>query len=186
MTWFRANARALAAELSESIERIDPAQIAAITDAIRSAGAVHLIGVGREGLATRAFAMRLMHLGVAAHWIWDDTTPSIGPGDLLIATSGSGQIGHIDYVARRALEHGARLCVVTADPRGRTAEAAEVTLVVPGAAYGAGDDVVASIQPMGSLFEQALLVTFDLIVLELMALGDKEFDDLSRRHRNVE
>lgn len=41
-------------------------------------------------MMTRAFAMRLMHMGKEVHWIWDDTTPHIGKGDLLIATLGDG------------------------------------------------------------------------------------------------
>lgn len=64
-------------------------------------GAIYLGGqkvndwevLGKE-MATRAFAMRLMHMGKEIHWIWDDTTPSIGEGDLLIATLGDGRIGH--------------------------------------------------------------------------------------------
>ena len=47
-------------------------------DAILRAPRIFCIGAGREGLAMRAFAMRLMHLGKPVHWIWDDTTPAIG------------------------------------------------------------------------------------------------------------
>ena len=69
------------AELSRVAERLDEDQIAAFLDAIIRARRIFCIGVGREGLSTRAFTMRLMHLGKDAHWVWDDTTPAIGPGD---------------------------------------------------------------------------------------------------------
>ena len=67
-------ARAVA-ELGQVGERLDEAEIEALMAAIIRAKRVFCIGAGREGLSTRAFAMRLMHLGKDAHWIWDDTTP---------------------------------------------------------------------------------------------------------------
>src|SRR5690606_8035889 len=102
---------------------------------------VILIGVGREGLSTRAFTMRLMHLGIDSHWIWDETTPALGEGDLLIATSGCGEIGHIHYVVEKAKEHGARVALVTGDPYKKTAAIADLTLFLPAAVYLGTADV---------------------------------------------
>src|SRR5262245_59078297 len=163
------------AELGRVGERLDEARIEAFMAAILEAKRVFCIGVGREGLSTRAFVMRLMHLGKDAHWIWDDTAPGLGSGDLLIATSGSGDIGHIDYAVDRAKAEGASMAVVTANPAGRTAGKADVVLFLPAAAYKATGDVVPSAQPvlsaqpMGNLFEQALLILFDQIVIALAA-----------------
>jgi 6-phospho-3-hexuloisomerase len=120
------------------------------------------------------------------HWIWDDTTPAIGRGDLLIATSGSGEIGHIDQVIDRAKEAGGDIAVVTADPAGRSAQKAQVVLWLPAAAYKAKSDVVASAQPMGNLFEQALLILFDQIVVALAAALPATPAAMAARHRNVE
>lgn len=173
-------------ELRDTLSRIDRAEVEEVVAAVARARRIHVIGVGREGLMARAFAMRLMHAGLSVHWVWDDTTPAIGDGDLFIAVSGSGQIGHIDYVARRAHESGAELCVITANPGGETARRANVTLAIPGAAYGASEDVVRSLQPMGSLFEQALLVTLDLVMLDVVDALGTEADRLADRHRNVE
>ena len=122
-------------ELGRVSERLDEAEIEAFMSAILRARRVFLIGAGREGLATRAFTMQLMHLGKVAHWIWDDTTPAIGPGDLLIATSGSGAIGHVDYVFDRAVAAGAETAVVTGDPGGATAKKAKTLLWLPAAVY---------------------------------------------------
>ena len=149
---------------------------------------IFCIGVGREGMMTRAFAMRLMHMGKEVHWIWDDTTPHIGEGDLLIATLGDGRIGHIDYVCRRAKEAGAFVYVVTGSPSGDTArDVADDVFFVPAAVYRGTDPVVPSFQPMGNLFEQSLLITFDIIIM--MIVDETEglsFEKMSGRHRNVE
>ena len=178
-------ARAVA-ELGQVAERIDTRQIDAFIAAIARAKRVFLIGAGREGLSTRAFAMRLMHLGKEVHWIWDDTTPGIGAGDLLIATSGSGAIGHIDYVFDQAVAAGAETAVVTGDPSGATAKKAKTLLFLPAAVYKGKAEVVPSTQPMGNLFEQALLILFDQIVIALAERLGVSKDAMSARHRNVE
>jgi 6-phospho-3-hexuloisomerase len=186
VTGFVERARTVAGEIAAVLERVRPEEVAALIDALLAARSVTVVGVGREGLVARALTMRLMHAGIDAHWVWDDTTPAIGPADLLLAVSGSGEIGHVDHVARRAQEHGARLAVVTADRAGRTSSRADVVLAIPAVAFGSAADAVASVQPMGTLFEQVALVTFDLLVLELVDRQGIGLDDLARRHRNLE
>ena len=67
-------------EYRQVFERVDQDNMRAFIDEVKAHDRIFLIGVGREGMATRAFAMRLMHMGKEIHWIWDDTTPSIGEG----------------------------------------------------------------------------------------------------------
>ena len=100
----------LVKEYRQVFETLDQNSMREFIELIKKHDRIFCIGVGREGMMTRAFAMRLMHMGKEVHWIWDDTTPHIGKGDLLIATLGDGSIGHIDYVCRRAKEAGA--CIV--------------------------------------------------------------------------
>ena len=140
-------------EYEQVFERLDQDSMREFIETVKKHDRVFCIGVGREGMSTRAFAMRLMHMGKEVHWIWDDTTPHIGEGDLLIATLGDGQIGHIDYVCRRAKEAGALIYVVTGSPSGKTAkEVADKVFFIPACVYRGKDDVVPSIQPMGNLF----------------------------------
>ena len=122
------------------------------------------------------------------HWIWDDTTPSIGEGDLLIATLGDGRIGHINYICERAKEAGAMIYVVTGSPSGDTAKnVADKVFFVPAAVYRGTDDVVPSFQPMGNLFEQCLLILFDIIIMTIVdETPGLTFEKMSKNHRNVE
>ena len=150
-------------------ERLDQAGMREFIEEVKKHDRIFLIGVGREGMATRAFAMRLMHMGKEIHWIWDDTTPSIGEGDLLIATLGDGRIGHINYVCERAKD------------------LADKVFFVPAAVYRGTDDVVPSFQPMGNLFEQCLFVVFDIIVMTIVDETEGlTFEKMSKRHRNIE
>ena len=135
-------------EYRQVFERVDQDNMRAFIDEVKAHDRIFLIGVGREGMATRAFAMRLMHMGKEIHWIWDDTTPSIGEGDLLIA---------------------------------------DKVFFVPAAVYRGTDDVVPSFQPMGNLFEQCLLILFDIIIMTIVdETPGLTFEKMSKNHRNVE
>ena len=57
---------------SISVDAVDRALIT-----INSAPRLFIAGAGRSGLAMRAFAMRLMHLGKECHFLGDVTTPSV-------------------------------------------------------------------------------------------------------------
>lgn len=173
-------------ELGEVFERVDQLQFREFMNAIKDANRVFLMGVGREGLATRALAMRLMHMGKETHWVWDDTTPNVGKGDLFIFTSGSGEIGHIHYVAEKAKAAGATIAVVTGTPDRKTPSLADFVLWVPACVYKGKDNVVPSIQPMGNLFEQSLFILFDMLIMMLREELSVSYEDMSSRHRNVE
>jgi 6-phospho-3-hexuloisomerase len=174
------------AELARVAPRIDDVQVDAFMAAIERAPRIFLVGAGREGLSTKAFAMRLTHLGKPTHWIWDDTTPGIAKGDLLILVSGGGSIGHIDYVFDRAKEAGAEIVVVTGDPSGITPQKATTVLFLPAAVYKGNAEVVPSTQPMGNLFEQALFILFDQIAVALAGRMNISKAAMEARHRNVE
>lgn len=173
-------------ELEKVFNAIDEKQVNDVINMIIKANRIFLAGVGREGLATKAFSMRLMHLGKEVYWVWDDTTPNMGEGDAFILTSGSGEIGHIHYLAEKGKKNGASIIVVTGTPDRKTPAIADQVLWVPACVYKGKDNVVPSIQPMGNLFEQSLLITFDLIIMLLCEQLNISYSQMSERHRNVE
>jgi len=173
-------------ELRKVFNRINGKEIEDFIKAIIKAKRIFVVGVGREGLSSRALAMRLMHLGKTVHWIWDDTTPAIGEGDLLIANCGNGNIVSVYHVAQKAKGAGASVATITANPTGNIAKLSEAVIHLPAEVWGGGIDVVSSIQPMGCLFEQSLLILGDIIVLLLMKKMGVSAEEMSKRHRNVE
>ncbi len=97
-----------------------------------------------------------------------------GPGALSTASALCG-------VARAA---GARVLVVTAEPEGATAAMADDLLVIP-AQTMARDVGGASVLPMGSLFEGAMFLVFEVLVLRLReALGETPGDDARPAHEH--
>ncbi|MGQ9630778.1 MAG: 6-phospho-3-hexuloisomerase [bacterium] len=147
-------------------------------EAVLSAERIYVAGQGRSGLVSRAFAMRLMHLGLRTYVVGDVTTPAIGPGDLLVACSRSGETASTCHIASSARGAGASVCAITTRESSRLSEIADFTIPIP--------EPPSSIQPGGTLFEQCLLVFLDGIILLLKGkLGESEEDMLSR-HSNME
>lgn len=168
-------------------EKQDLDELREFINAIIKANRIFVMGVGREGIAARAFSMRLMHLGKEVHWIWDDTTPGMTKGDLFIAVNGSGKIGHIHYVVEQAKASGASIAVVTGAPKEKTPKLANHVLFVPAYVFNGTDErVVSSIQPMGALFEQHCFLLYDMIIVMLEEEMKLTHDEMEARHRNVE
>ncbi len=175
------------AEHQRVFEAQDEAGLKAALDAIQAAGRIFVVGAGREGIAARSFAMRLMHLGKEVHWLWDDTTPGLQQGDLFIVVNGSGKIGHIDYLLDQAKLTGAQRLVITGSPGERTPREAEYVLFLPACVYkGTDARVVPSVQPMGNLFEQHLFLLFDIMVIMLGQSMGLTAAQMESRHRNIE
>ena len=156
-------------------EAQDVIELEQFMDLIVQADRIFCMGVGREGISTRGFAMRLMHLGKEVHWIWDDTTPGMHKGDLFIATN------------EQAKKSGATVAIVRGSANQVNREFADFVLFVPASVFNGTDSrAVKSIQPMGNLFEQHLYMLFDIIVIMLERRLKLSHEAMEARHRNVE
>lgn len=177
-------------ELTKVFEKIDEKEVRLLLDQIKSADRIFLLGAGREGLSTRAFAMRLMHLGKNAHWIWEDTTPAVQKDDLFICACGSADVSHENTICKNAKNAGAHLLLVTPSAEGFLLSIADSVVRVPAMAYKAvyhsEEEYVPTDQMMGNQFEQALFVFFDVIVMMLKDEMGLSNEDMEKRHRNVE
>ena len=187
MSRYRELCQAVLSEHQKVFEAQDEKELTSAMDAICAAKRIFVVGAGREGIASRSFAMRLMHLGKEVHWLWDDTTPGMGKGDLFLAVNGSGKIGHIDYLLDQAGQTGADRLVVTGSPGERTPREAEHVLFLPACVYkGTDSRVVPSGQPMGNLFEQHLFLLFDIMVMLMAEKMGITAGQMESRHRNIE
>lgn len=177
--------RIVGQEIAAALAETDDQQIERLLDMIQEADRVFVCGAGRSGFMMRAFAMRLMHLGLSSFVVGESTTPAIGVGDLLIAGSGSGRTKMTLAIVEAASHRGARTAVVTAHPDSPIAEACDhvVELQTPITRIDAKRP---SRQPPGSLFEQCLLAQGDAMILMLMTrLGTSE-EHIRQRHTKLE
>jgi 6-phospho-3-hexuloisomerase len=182
--------RAALDELAGVFARLDDTRVDAAVALIATSKRVALHGVGREGLQMRGFAMRLFHLGLEASVVGDMTCAAVGPGDLLLVSAGPGHFGTIAALMQVARGSGARTLVVTAQPQGACAMAADAVIHLP--AQTMADDTTAargggtSVLPMGSLYEGALFVLFEVMVLRLRDQLGVSAEAMRARHTNLE
>lgn len=177
--------REVASELSTLAGHMDENELEPVVRAIADARRVMLFGCGREGLMMRALAMRLHHLGLEVCMQGDMTAFPLGPGDLFLCAAGPGVLPTASALCGVAKDAGARVLVVTAEPEGATSAMADQLLVIP-AQTMARDVGGASVLPMGSLFEGAMFLVFEVLVLRLRdALGETA-ETMRARHTNME
>lgn len=172
-------------ELSAAMERVDAEACERLCDAILAAGKIFVAGAGRSGLAAKAFAMRLMHLGFTVFVCGETVTPNITGKDLLLIVSGSGETGSLAGMAEKARKLGASVALMTTRPESAAGRSAGVILTVP-APTPKADNAFVSIQPMGSLFEQSCLILLDAMVIRLMERKKMDEDAMYARHANLE
>jgi 6-phospho-3-hexuloisomerase len=153
---------------------------------ILDARRIACFGVGREGLMMRALCMRLMHLGLDAHVVGDMTTPPVGEGDLLLVSAGPGAFSTVMGLLGVAQSAGARTVVITAQPQGEAARAADVVIHLPAQTMADDTGAGAGLLPMGSLFEAAQLIFFDLITILLRKRTGQTPEQMRARHTNLE
>jgi 6-phospho-3-hexuloisomerase len=161
-------------------------EAARMVDEILAARRIACFGVGREGLMMRALSMRLMHLGFDAHVVGDMTTPPIGPGDLLMISAGPGAFSTALALLGVAREAGTRTLVVTAQPAGEASRRADVVIHLPAQTMADDQAGKVSLLPMGSLFEAAQLIFFDLISILLRERTGQTPEEMRARHTNLE
>ncbi|MHA6800669.1 6-phospho-3-hexuloisomerase [Bounagaea algeriensis] len=130
---------------------------------------VFVSGAGRSGFVASAFAMRLVHLGLAAHVVGEATAPAVRAGDTLVAVSGSGGTAGTVRTAEDAAGREARVLAVTTDEDSPLAGLARDVLLVPAATKHRRAGEAASAQPLSSLFDQCALVLLDAVCLRLAA-----------------
>jgi 6-phospho-3-hexuloisomerase len=114
------------------------------------------------------------------------TTPPIGPGDLLIVSSGPGASNIGDALIRVARDTGATVAVVTAQPNGRTPASADVLFSIPAQTMANDQGGGLSVLPMGSLFETAQMILFEIIILKLRDRLGETAETMRARHTNLE
>jgi 6-phospho-3-hexuloisomerase len=134
-------------------------------------------GQGRSGLVAHMVAMRLMHVGFAAHVVGEATAPSIAEDDGLMAFSGSGETPVTLHFARLAHEIGAQILAVTTRADSTLAGLAQARIDVP---------TSGTQQFGGTLFEQSALLVLDALALDLTAADPGAYSLMQARHANLQ
>ncbi|MCC7564003.1 MAG: 6-phospho-3-hexuloisomerase [Methanobacterium sp.] len=174
---------------------LDPKNIEEMTGLLQSSKNVFVMGLGRSGLVARAFAMRLMHLGISVYVVGETTTPALSPEDCLFAISGSGETFSIISAADIAHKRGTKIIAVTSYVNSTLGEMADLVVHIKGRTkIDSEKNYITrqingkhqSLSPMGTLFEVTSLIFLDGLIAQLMIQMGKTEEDMKARHTLIE
>jgi 6-phospho-3-hexuloisomerase len=174
-------------ELKQVFDGVAPGAIDTAAEPLLRAKRIALHGVGREGLMMRALTMRLYHLGLDAHEVGAMTTPPLAAGDLLVTSAGPGHFSTVAALMTVARDAGAQRLLFTSTPDASLADLADAVVVLP-ARTMAVDAAAgpAPVLPMGSAYEGAQYLFFELLVRALRERLGIDEAAMRERHTNLE
>jgi 6-phospho-3-hexuloisomerase len=181
----RAQVAKAAAELAEGAAGTSARELADLVEDLATAARIVTYGCGREGLMMRALTMRLYHLGLDIHVVGDMSCPPLGEGDLFLVSSGPGRLSTVAALLGQARAAGARTACITAEPDGPDPKSCDLVLTIP-AQTMARDQGSTALLPMGSVFEGAQFLIFEILVLALRDRLGETSATMRARHTNLE
>lgn len=177
-------------------EFLDDKSIEKFEEIIINSKNIFVTGAGRSGLAAKAFAMRLMHLGLSAYVVGETISPAIYEDDCIVAISGSGETNTIVSAVKIAKNRGSKVLALTSYTDSTLGQLADTFVLVKGRTKKEVDDEnyikrqihgnYTSLTPLGTAFELTTLVFLDAIVSELMEKMHQTESDLKARHTVLE
>lgn len=185
----------IAEHIHKTVDELDDKEVDRMVKEIIKADEVFVVGAGRSGLVAKAFAMRLVQLGLDAHVVGETTTPAITKKDLLIGVSGSGRTKQVVNVAKVAKEIGVKVLAITSYPKEAMGRLSDHVVKIPGRtkvdiekSYTVSQlkGEFASLTPLGTLFEDTVMIFFDGVIARLMVELGKGEKYMKKKHASLE
>lgn len=171
-------------EIQSSLLSICEESLEELVGFIRPDQRIFCDGSGRSRLQIEGFAMRLVQMGFRSAIVGEPTVPAITGSDVLLICSASGETPMMVAHAKKAKALGVKVLLITASPDSTLSTLCDHMVILRASSKMAA--TAASIQPMGSLFEQSVGILMDIIVLHLMEKYQITNDDMYSNHANLE
>ena len=189
--------RLMASKIRAIANSISSQDVDKLITELLNAKRIYVIGAGRSGLVAKAFAMRLMHLGLQAYVVGETITPALKKADAMVIFSGSGRTKTVADLAETAKEIGGRICLITANADSRIGKIADCIVIIEHHRDAVADDAAEfeirqmmgehkSFAPLGTLFETASMIFADAVISRLMEITKTDVEQLRGRHVNIE
>ncbi len=187
----------MASKIRAIANKISDRDVEKFLSELLKAKRVYVIGAGRSGLVAKAFAMRLMHLGLHAYVVGETITPALNTGDAIVIFSGSGKTKTVADIAETAKDIGAHICLITSNADSRIGKIADCVVIIEHHRDEVTDDAAEfeirqmmgehkSFAPLGTLFETASMIFADAVISRLMEITKMDENALKNRHTNIE
>ena len=153
---------------------IERSQIEAAAQELALAQRVVVAGEGRSVLAARMLNAHLARVGIPAYAVGDVLVPEITHThtDTVVVVSGSGMTARSVEAARHARDLGSIVIGVTRDGQSDLGRLASPCLLIELVRAFQKADLLASGQPVGTLFEQCALLALDAVAVRVAAIRD--------------
>jgi len=165
---------------STILQGIPPDKIQDVITLLLGAHRVFVYGTGRSGLLGRAFAIRLVHLGIQTFVIGETITAPVQKDDCVVLISGSGKTIPVVMTAEIAANLGAKIILITTH---RGSPIAKFSTVVIPFKIKKNNPCLA---PLGTLFEANTWIFLDGIIAELMSKKGENESSMKQRHATLE
>jgi len=147
------------------------------------ANRIFVYGAGRSGLVSRAFAIRLVHLGFQTFVIGETIGAPVKKGDLVVIVSGSGETIPAVMTAEIAHNIGAKVIVITGRRKSRITKFADIAIILSADCKESEQKVLA---PLGTLFEASVWIFLDAVTAKLMKNKGETEESMHSRHATLE
>lgn len=182
--------------LEKNLDKVSEKESENFISTINQSKKIFIVGAGRSGLVGKSFGMRLMHLGFNVYLVGDTVTPAIEAGDALVAISGSGKTSSVKVCVEAAKRNHAAVLLITGNIDSELGQLADTLVKIPTMIKSAeiedyearqlsGVDM-ATITPLGTIFELSSMIFCDAVISELMKKREISEGEMRRKHANLE
>ena len=164
--------------VSESLSCDHSSNRKELVNDILAANKIFIYGVGRSGTMSKAFAIRLVQLGLKVFFVGETITPIVEKDDLVLIVSNTGETMSAIQTANIVGRLGAKVVAITAKKHSKLAHAAATIIHI----NVKKDPKDTDLAPMGTVFELAAMVYMDGIVSDIMRKMGQTETQMRARH----
>ena len=164
--------------VQESLAKEQDSERKFLIDNILASRKIFIYGVGRSGTMCKAFAIRLVQLGLQVFFIGETITPIVEKDDLVIIVSNTGETMSAIQTANIVRRQGAKVIALTASQHSKLSHAASSVIHLK----VEKDIEDAELAPLGTIFEITALILLDGIISDLMKKTGQTEANMRERH----
>ena len=170
-------------KINDILSQVSQNDIDKVKKLFSNSSRIFVYGAGRSGLVAKAFAIRLVHLGLQTFVIGETITAPVQKGDLAIIVSGSGETIPAVMTAEIAHDIGAKVVSITGKKNSEIAKYADITLFISATC---NDSERKKYAPLGTLFEASVWILLDGIIADLLENKHETEETMRKRHATLE
>ena len=184
-------------EINDTLSAVPDKQTMILINQIIAAEKIFLVAIGRVNLSLQCFGKRLSHLGFKIELVGSLTEKPATKNDLLIVASGSGESIVPLHITKKAQKIGCKILHITSSKKSSIRKLAnyivefkaptkkDIQKIKQNLTDSASKTNI-SIQPMSTLFDQALHIYGDIVSVLIIEKLRFNKDNLWKSHANLE